>query len=340
MSKMAGRDTEEFSRMIQGKKTGEIQISEIEKLLEKEDIFAKCTAVQAVARIGGREAYGRLIDVIRDESEVDVINAAIIAMAQTRIAPDTADSRALFPLVNIYNITGHYQTKINILNALAELNDPRAMDFLKQLKEIETKDLQEIIDGSVKAQAFSKRFAYTFTDADTPDLRKIEETRQKAMLEEKKRIPILHYSDVSVLPIHFRDIRLTGKELLGPLTYIIDKEGKLFIGGDNEEHVQTARGENVIAAGEITLAQNGDAWDVIELNNRSNGYFPAKTTFPIIAEILDRAGIRRPEQFTYIHPREGFFSDDFLSMFPFHPKYEEKHFSRKKKKTSWISALQ
>lgn len=331
MNGKAGRSTGEYSRMIQGKKTGEIQLSEIEHLLKKDDPFARSTAVQAIARVGGREAYDKLIDIIRRETERDVINSAIIALAQVKIAPDTKDSRALFPLVNIYNSTEDYQAKVNVLNALAELNDPRAIDFLRQLKETEKKDLHEIIDGCINAQDASKRFVYAFTKADESDLTRIEAQRIDAEKTDKHRLQIRHYSDIPALPIHFRDLRITDG-MLGPLTYILDEKERLFIGTEIEEHVITARGANVIAAGEMTFMQNGDNWEIVELNNRSNGYFPARNTYTLVAKVLDAAGIKHPEQFTYLHPRDGFFADDFLVMFPFHPKYEDKYFGKKRKK--------
>ena len=178
-----------------------------------------------------------------------------------------------------------------------------------------------------------KKFVYTFTKADEPDLAKLERQRLDAEKKEKNRVQINHHSDIPALPIYFPDLRIT-RGILGPLTYIVDEKEQLFIGTKIEEHVETARGANVIAAGEISFVQNGDAWEMVELNNMSNGYFPARSTYALVAKVLDKAGIKHPEQFTYLHPRDGFFSDDFLSMFPFHPNYEEKHFGKRRKKTA------
>jgi len=328
---MAGRDTEELYRMIQGKKTGQIQISEIEALLSKNDTYAKCTAVQAVARIGGRDAYGKLIAIIRNETENDVINSAIIAMAQTNIAPDTKDSRMLFPLVNLYNNASEYQTKVNILNALSAIKDPRTMDFLEQILLTEKKNIQDVIESCMHAQNIFKEFKYTFTKADEPDMAQVEKIKTNAENAEKKRIQINHYSNIPALPIYIPSLRHTA-DILGPLTYIIDENKKMFIGANTEEHVETAKSANVIAAGEISFTQHTDGtWELIELNNRSNGYFPARTSFPIVAKVLEKAEIKHSGQFSYLHPRDGFFSDEFLSMFPFHPQYEEKHFGKRKK---------
>jgi len=329
MKNRAGRDTEELYMTIQGKKTGQIQISEIEELLNKNDIYAKCTAVQAISRIGGRDAYGKLIDIIRHETETDVINSAIIAMAQTNIAPDTKDSRMLFPLVNIYNNTDEYQTKVNILNALSAIQDPRTMDFLEQILVTENKNIQDIIESCMHAQNIFREFKYTFTKADEPDLTQLEEMRKRAEKGEKKRIQINHCSDIPALLIYVPSLRHTA-DILGPLTYIIDENKKMFIGANTEEHVETAKGTNVIAAGEISFTQHTDGkWELVELNNRSNGYFPARTSFPIVAKVLEKAEIKHAGQFSYLHPRDGFFSDEFLSMFPFHPEYEEKHFKKR-----------
>jgi hypothetical protein len=134
------------------------------------------------------------------------------------------------------------------------------------------------------------------------------------------------------LPIYLdNEIRKTGEDY-GPLTYIVDKNKDLYIGALVEEHVVVARGKDVIAAGEITVSFQDEEWVVKEMNNRSNGYFPARTTYDILGPLLDRIGIRHPGKFTYLHPREGFFSDDFLQMFPFHPEYEKLYSGKKRKK--------
>ncbi len=338
---MAGRDTEELQRMIITKKTGEINLAQIEELLQKEDLDSKYYAMEGITHVIGRDAYYQLIDYIRNEINPAAITAVILAMGSVRTAPETKDCRFLFPLVNLYNLAdeitdnqARHQRKTNILLALSNLQDPRAIDFLNQTKETEqNQNLRQIIDNCIASTDLSKKFEYAFTQADEPNSVKIESQRSDAEKTDKHRLQIRHYSDIPALPIHFENLRVTDG-MLGPLTYTIDEKERLFIGTDIEEHVITARGANVIAAGEMTFAQNGDAWEIVELNNRSNGYFPSRNTYSLVAKVLDAAGIKHPDQFTYKHPRDGFFADDFLSMFPFHPKYEEEHFGKKRRRLS------
>lgn len=298
--------------MLLGKKLEDITDSEIEQAMASPDIFEQCVAAQKIGEKGGRNAYDLLIKLMRDK-EKDVINSAILAAA------DTKDSRFLFPLANIYNNTSEHQTKNNILNALAELRDPRAIDFLREIYTIETESLKKIIENTIAAQDITSTFKYTFAGT--------EEQRQKAKNNTDRKL-IASPLDFNAL-LTTKLVRKT-REYYGPITYIINTNNELFAGMLIEEHVQAAQGEDVIAAGEILLEYKNHIWAAVELNNRSNGYFPARSTYPIVAAILDKAGIRHPEQFTYLHPRDGFFSDDFLSMFPFHPAYEKQYFGKKR----------
>lgn len=327
MDGKAGRSTGEYSRMIQGKKTGEIRLSEIEHLLQKEDPFARSAAVQAIARIGGREAYRKIIDMIRNDPERDVVNQAIIAAAQTRLTPTAHDSRFLFPLANLYLNSDDYQTKLNVLNALNEIGDPRAIDFLKQIKETEkNEELSRIIERHINTADPEKIFTYTFARS--------EEQRQAAESAEGTRVLVTRMMDFYRLAAS-PEIKTDHEGNFGPLTYIISEQGRLIIGAADmvQEHVIVARGHNVIAAGEITLHHKNGKFTVTEINNTSNGYYPARTCFETaVKPALDSIPIEHPGRFTYLHPREGFFSDEFLAMFPFHPEYEKENYGKKRKK--------
>lgn len=316
------RNTEELSKMILAKPTEEIKISEIETLLKKNDLYSKCSAVQAIARKGGRDAYSRLIDIVREEKEQDLINAAIIAMAQTKTCAETYDSRFLFPLVNLYN-HGNRQIKACTLMAINRIKDPRAIDFIEHIQTTEQDQNLRELAGKYNP---APKFAYTFAGT--------EDELQNARNTNCLRIRLKEPEDLHPLVLYFEKPGLVRKteEDYGPLTYIVDEKRNLFIGGfiESEEHVSAARGENVLAAGEITAGIEGGKWIVKEINNRSIGYHPARSTFDIVGAILDHIGLQNPGKFTYLHPREGFFSDDFLSLFPFHPEYEKKHFGKKK----------
>ena len=104
-----------------------------------------------------------------------------------------------------------------------------------------------------------------------------------------------------------------------PLTYVITTDEELHIGAWVNEHVAVARGEDVIAAGEIKFEKGEDGWTTTYMNNRSNGYFPATSCLHWLTNALDRAGIPHSGKWDYTHPREGCNDADFLSI---HPLYQ------------------
>jgi len=307
------RDTREYSTMILAKPTEEIKFSEIEQLLLKEDPYARSTAAQAIGKKGGRQAYTYLIQLMKDADE-GVKETAIIATAQTK------DSRFIFPLANLYN-QGDYKTKKAVITALKHLKDPRAIDFLEELQE-ENATLRTRIKECIQEQDSTKRFEYTFIGT--------EKEREKAKQKKKFRLPLHKPEDLHPLAIYLENVIRKSIESYGPLTYIVNENGKLYIGGLTEEHVEVARGDNVLAAGEINVNIDRGKWKITKINNSSNGYFPARTSFRIIHSLLDHLGFKHPGKFTYLHPREGFFSDDFLRMFPFHPEYEKNNLRKRK----------
>jgi hypothetical protein len=79
-----------------------------------------------------------------------------------------------------------------------------------------------------------------------------------------------------------------------PFTYVVTLDGALRIAPRRSEHVACARGEDVLAAGEITF----QGAVVTEVSNQSTGYCPGEECWPAVAGALDRAGLRRPVGFT------------------------------------------
>ncbi len=55
----------------------------------------------------------------------------------------------------------------------------------------------------------------------------------------------------------------------------------------------------VLSAGEMSFSREAGRWGVGEVSNQSTGYCPDVTSWPAVAEALDRAGIGRPTGFTH-----------------------------------------
>jgi hypothetical protein len=79
------------------------------------------------------------------------------------------------------------------------------------------------------------------------------------------------------------------------------------LGGELNEHVDTAGGAAVLAAGEATLEEQPDGtWAITALNNRSYGYMPDASSWTAVDGALRPTGIAYPHHgFSEIYPREG-----------------------------------
>ncbi|TCO61994.1 hypothetical protein EV192_102131 [Actinocrispum wychmicini] len=93
--------------------------------------------------------------------------------------------------------------------------------------------------------------------------------------------------------------RRSTEELAEPVTFIVDTDGVLRLAPRRSEHVACASGGMVLCAGEMSFCREAGRWRVGEVSNQSTGYCPDVTSWPAVAEALDRAGIRRPAGFTH-----------------------------------------
>lgn len=83
----------------------------------------------------------------------------------------------------------------------------------------------------------------------------------------------------------------------GTFTYVVTAEGTLWLADQHSEHVSCARGEAVLAAGELTLAKG----EVSAISNLSTGYCPEPSCWLAIQAALKRAGFDTPEGFTHTY---------------------------------------
>lgn len=91
----------------------------------------------------------------------------------------------------------------------------------------------------------------------------------------------------------------TAEELSEPFTFVVDQAGVLRLAPRRSEHVVCAGGGMVLSAGEISFREESGRWAVDEVTNQSTGYCPDVSSWPAVAEALDRAGIVRPSGFTH-----------------------------------------
>jgi len=272
--------------------------------LNNKDSYLRSAAALALGKTKDRRPYSHLIKIMRD-TETHVRSDAAVALAETK------DSRALFALVNFYNARD-YQERVRVLLALEGLRDPRSIAFLRDI-------LQKELDASLKIQVqkaissvasgASGLFVYTYYGLDE-DIERAKTIEGQICITKSDDLDtaigtIQKYSD------SFNPPR--------PQTYVVTLEGNLMIGGLIQEHVEVAKGKDVLTAGEIEFGKKLGRWVVSYVNNRSNGYYPDPVSFRHVKIALTQAGIDVPqEKFTEEFPQYGFNDPDFLEI---HPKF-------------------
>lgn len=81
-------------------------------------------------------------------------------------------------------------------------------------------------------------------------------------------------------------------------TYVVDIDGMLRLASRHSEHVACAQGNDVLAAGEITLTIDHGVPTVTAVSNQSTGYCPDVASWQVVAQALERLAIAHPSAFT------------------------------------------
>jgi len=85
------------------------------------------------------------------------------------------------------------------------------------------------------------------------------------------------------------------------VTFVVDETGALRLADRRSEHVACAGGGRVLSAGEIFFARSRRGrLEVVEVSNQSTGYCPEPSSWPAVAEALERVGIAHPGRFTTV----------------------------------------
>ena len=100
-----------------------------------------------------------------------------------------------------------------------------------------------------------------------------------------------------------------------PQTYVITPKKEFVIGGNLHEHVHVTKGDAVITAGEVRFENENGSWGITNINNLSNGYHPG-SSYKDVKNALRKAKISCPDSFTEVFPKDGYFTEEFLSLQP------------------------
>lgn len=277
-------------------RNGEADLPFVLSFMQDREGYIRSTVARCLGAMGGREVYPYLLELMCD-GDLYVRCDSILALGET------GDSRSTFPLFNYFR-HAPYEEQKRVLLALQGLKDPRAACFLQQHIELDN-DIGDLARRAHMDCLGNTDFRYSFAG---------REDMWKDSRSMEGRILINSAQDLDrnfdVLEKHSKENR--------PQTYIVDECGKLAIGGSLDEHVDVAKGDLVLAAGEITFSKKGNVWKAEYLNNRSNGYYPDGSSFVHVKKALESGGINCGDSFTEVFPREGFYDPEFLQFQSFY----------------------
>ncbi|HAS43927.1 MAG TPA: hypothetical protein DCS93_25850 [Microscillaceae bacterium] len=81
-------------------------------------------------------------------------------------------------------------------------------------------------------------------------------------------------------------------------TFIVTLQEELVISDRHSEHVMCAGGHQVLSAGEITFEVINKQVSVVAISNQSTGYCPEPSSWPRVAQALQKAGLEGLDDFT------------------------------------------
>lgn len=259
-----------------------------------------------------RASYQSLIKLVNNPelSELAILNLA-----------ELKDSRALFPLLNVYNNANNHIVQKSILQYIRHTQDPRAKQFLEKNMEHVIPEYKEIAKDALESCKDNFNFTYRYAGTDK-DWEKIGNP-------ELKPINVTNSAITGIREILEEDKKYQHRK---PQTYVITPDQMMKIGGYINEHVGVAQGSDVLAAGEVEFIEiEKNKWEVAYINHRSTGYFPAETAFHWVEQFFRHNTDVKLNKTVYdkinnehSFPLDGFADTDFLSIFKFGEHFNQK----------------
>ena len=245
------------------------------QLVESKEITDQLRGIHNLGLIQEKRTTKTLFDLLEQythNNKWDLANRTIISLAQLE------DSSCLFPLINHFNLNPKPQTRQRILQYMHHTSDPRSVEFLCDYLQSQDVPFRDIAENALKNCETNRGFEYAYQGL------------SKNLVAAKQRT-----GRIKVMNQNLTESQASLEEFSGhfpdrPQTYIIDTKGVMYVGGCLFAHVQVAKGEKVLAAGEIELSKDkNDQWQVDMINYRSAGYYPAKSTFEVVKNSSRRA---------------------------------------------------
>ena len=290
----------------------------LQSILEstKENEQVRMGAAHAVCLLDKRDAYPLVLKALSGD-DVEIRNEVISNIYMLH------DSRLLFPLVNLFNQLDDkkvhdWHAESDIVRAIGYTADPRAVNFLQNLDD--HPQLQQAARAAYESCRVNHDFMYTFHGK--------ESKRLKATKGEHFKGHVLRGKQTLRNPTVDEFLRDEMQDGFGMASYVVQPNDpekpfdlhnvSMTIALRRSEHLVTsAKGEDVLAAGEIGF--DLESGEIGYLSNQSAGYMPGVSSIAWIRGALGRTDIQ-PREFTNVWPAHDYCSPDFLII---HPLYRE-----------------
>ena len=267
------------------------------------DPYQRCEAAQLLGRSGSTEAFLPLVKLGFDSDPV-VRQDAITGLGRS------CDSRAYFFLAAYFQRAPKMdrehaiELQRRIVQSFQASRDPRSEALLEVAAcQQKLKGLAQYTLGRLRSN--TRLFLYT---AHVSDERRKEAAQYAG-------IPLSTARDLdALLPILEEDRQWAQEHFDRPQTYVVDAQRRFVIGGRIQEHVDVAGGRRVLAAGEAFFDRDDLGWYVREMNNRSYGYYPHEGCYVHVHQALRQTGLRFPDRFAEVFPREGWLDTELLDL--------------------------
>jgi hypothetical protein len=280
---------------------------------ERDPLQVRVYAVNGLLQLDKREVFP-LLPQLLTHKHPDIRKEAIDS------AHLLADSRMLFPLVNLYHRLDPAKeedalARYAILRALGQMGDPRATGFLDHICVSPDQNAKRLAEEARRECAGNSMMRYTFAGdeekyrialrgthyqgAPLYDARNLLEERVQRFLTDARQPDGLCYATYVVLPddeFHLEE----------------SSTCHLILAPRRSEHVTAARGKDVLAAGEIGI--DPQALTIPYIDNHSAGYLPDASSFAWVSKALEHTELPlKTRAFSSVYPPNGYFTEDFLS---------------------------
>lgn len=279
----------EISRFVESNQEKASELAN--KWRDNEDPFYRSVAAFLYGKIDTGNSFDNLLRLSKDNDRAVKFDS-ILSMGLSK------NNRYFLVLAKRLVDSSDREEKQRIWMALEEMKDPRTLSAVQSdriMKDLPTRILRKI------GNEINRDYQYRFIGS-------------RDMLERAREGKTFRWCGDEIVN-YGKSLEMIDDTY--PHTYVILPDGKFYLGDRRTEHVNVARGENVLAAGEVVFWRNYRGLQVRYINNRSNGYYPGSESEKHLEDSLKEIVDEPLTKFTEVFPKNGFFDEEFLSQFKY-----------------------